>query len=170
MSPAVNPRFQKERKRVLHPSGGRQMTKQSDTARTDINSIMAKWINTGLAPQTDARPQYGDFSNSVDFHAAVNQVMAAEKDFAELPARVRQHVENDPVKFLEMVMDPNRRSELEELGLVERQTPVQVALPEEAATPAPLATAAAGPAPAPAPAPVAATPVAGVVPPTVTVP
>ena len=106
-----------------HAGGGRKLVKEADALASDVNSIMSKYIQTGILPQGGARPTYGDFTNAVDYHTAMNKWRKAEEDFYKLPPQVRKHVQNDPGKFLEMVYDPERRGELEELGLVEAQAP-----------------------------------------------
>lgn len=132
------------RLKTTHPEGGPLMTKQADAAATDVNNIMNRWINRGIAPLPDGRiPRYGDFSDGADFADALNQVREAEAQFAMLPAHIRDHCDNNPERFLTMVYDPTRRQELIDLGLIEAQIP-DAAL----ATPDPA------PAPEPAPAPI----------------
>lgn len=109
--------------RVQHAGGGVSRTKQSDAAGSDVNQIMTKWIAHGIVPPEGPKPQYGDFSGVDDFHTAMNKVRQAEQQFEALPAAVRAHVNHDPGKFLEMVYDPERVKELEELGLVPERIP-----------------------------------------------
>lgn len=115
----------RERKRVTHPEGGRVLTKQSMAAETDVNAIMARHVahGTGVLHVNHAAATYGDFSSGLDYASALNQIMGAQRDFERLPAEVRAHVENDPGKFLAMVFDPERRDELEGLGLVDPREP-----------------------------------------------
>lgn len=110
---------QEERARVRTPVGEVSKTKQSFAEETDVNAIMRKYQATGiLEHQNTAVPRYGDFTNADSYLEAVNQVKHAEALFAKLPAKVRDHVKNDPGRLLDMVFDPERRAELEELGLV----------------------------------------------------
>ncbi len=118
-----------EHDRVYHPSGGEMLTKQSERDSTDVNLIMDSWVHAGGAVAghlNTAQASYGDFSSGIDYHEALNRVKAAEASFADLPASIRGHVENDPGQFLDMVFDPERRSELEQLGLVSMQEPERV--------------------------------------------
>lgn len=112
-----------ERIRVTHPVGGESRTIQSDALATDVNSIMSKYVQTGQVPAGSVRPTYGDFTASVDFHTAMSRVKAAQGEFLRAPLAVRKHCGNDVGRFLDMVFDPERRGELEELGLVEAQAP-----------------------------------------------
>ena len=120
--------MERERVRVVHPEGGVSLTKQSAAKSTDINLIMEKWQKHGAAVAHLNRGQamWGDFSSGVDYAAALNSIREAQRDFGALPAKVRAHVDNDPGAFLEMVFDPERREELESLGLVAAQQPVGV--------------------------------------------
>ncbi len=113
--------------RVFHPSGGEMLTKQSERDATDVNLIMDSWVHAGaaVAGHMNLSPGvYGDFSSGIDYHEALNRVKDAEASFMDLPAKVRGHVDNDPGKFLDMVFDPERREELEGLGLVAPEEPV----------------------------------------------
>lgn len=124
------------RVRVVHPEGGRVMTKQSDALKTDVNHILERWVSHGQVPRGGGNPTYGDFSQGLDFHAALSQVRVAEEHFERLPAHIRKHVHNDPGEFLDLVMDEARRPELEELGLVPELVPAAIApVPAEPAVP-----------------------------------
>ncbi len=112
--------------RVFHPSGGPMLTKQSEKDLTDVNLIMDSWIHAGAAVAghlNAAEGAYGDFSSGIDYHAALDAVRESERVFAALPPKVRDYVDNDPGKLLDLVFDPERRDELVELGLVAREEP-----------------------------------------------
>lgn len=125
----------RERVRVYAKTADDGRTKQADTANADINTIMKKWINTGTVRLNAQKATYGDFSKAGDYHTAMNKMKKMDEDFMSLPSAVRRHVEQSPEKFLDMVYDPERRAEMEELGLVEAQVPESA--PAAAATPAP---------------------------------
>lgn len=125
------------RTRVVQPSGGREMTKQGEATMADVNSIMDRWLKFGSVNQPNlGRAVYGDFSSGMSYHEALDQVMEAQASFNALPAHIRKHCDNDPGKFLELVHDPARVGELEELGLIEAHKP-ETADPAPAPTPAP---------------------------------
>ncbi len=126
-----------ERLRVCHPEGGPQKTKLSEQDSTDINLIMDSWLGQGgpVGHVNRAQAHYGDFSSGIDYTCAMNAVRDADRDFMELPAAVRSHVDNDPAEFLRLVYDPSRRAELEELGLVASQKPLAPKEPVGAAAP-----------------------------------
>lgn len=112
-----------QRRRVTHPEGGKLITKQADGVRMDTNHIVNRWITHGVLPLAGTHPTFGDFSNRTTYHEALSRIRQAETDFATLPANVRRHCNNDLGEYLECVYDPNRRAELEALGLVDEHAP-----------------------------------------------
>lgn len=113
-----------ERVRVVHPEGGRMMTKQSMAAQTDVNQIVARHVAHGVPFPDGGGAGYGDFSSALDYHSALNSIREAQDTFLRLPAAVREYCENDPGKFLDLVVDPARRDELVKLGLIPAMMPV----------------------------------------------
>lgn len=139
-----------EHGRILADTIGDTMTQQNFKDECDINTIMSKYRENGVLEHvTRFRGQYGELPDEVDYHNSANLVLEAEEMFAALPAKVRNHCDNDPAKFLQMVHDPERRDELEQLGLLPnarfdrmeaRSAATRGESPEvaaEAATPAP---------------------------------
>lgn len=117
-----------DRVRVVHPEGGEKMVKDSLAADTDINNIIARHVAHGIPlPLNGKQAVYGDFSDSLDFHEALNRVRAAEAEFGMLPAHVRAYCQNDPGMFLDLVLDPERKDELIKLGMLESQVPEMIA-------------------------------------------
>lgn len=123
------------------PGFGR--TKQSFKDDTDINNILARFIQTGTLDFANKnQPQYGEIAVA-DFQSAMNIVASANSMFAELPAALRNRFKNDPSEFLAFVQDERNTEEAIELGLGTAQVaPVQPA--EPGATP-PVAVAAEAP-------------------------
>ncbi len=107
------------------------MTKQSDALGADVNQIVKRFVAFGDLPNDGKTPTYGDFSNVDDYLTSLNSLKLAQDQFDDLPAAVRNHVGNDPGAFLEMIYDPTRRPELEELGLVEAMLPEELQTPPE---------------------------------------
>lgn len=128
----------RERRRVQHEGGGISKTRQSDALTTDINAIVGRFLTTGVLPVTGATPTYGDYSTGMDFHTAMSRVKAAESAYWELPLSVRKLTENDPGKFIDLVMTPEGRAQLEEIGMPEDRVPPTAPEPApKAAEPAP---------------------------------
>lgn len=121
-----------QHERLRTPVGEKSRTKQSFAEETDINAIMRKYLSSGIMPHiASSPPRYGDFSSAGDYLESMNKVKDAEQRFADLPSNVRDHVDNDPAKLLELAYDESRRDELVELGLLppEPEAPVAVVEP-----------------------------------------
>lgn len=116
-----------ERLRVVHPEGGRLMTKQAPKDETNANVIMEKWIQQGQFPRGPAgTPMYGDFSSGLSYQECLDRVSQAQIEFQALPSRVRTACKNDPAEFLEMCSDPGKLEELRALGLAEADEPERI--------------------------------------------
>lgn len=97
-----------------HPS----LTKQAMGAETDINNIMKKYEKDGIITHlAKHQGQYGDFSEVVDYHTALNTMIDADDAFASLPSRIRGEFLNDPGKFLDFVHDPKNHDQMVKMGL-----------------------------------------------------
>ena len=119
---SITPNPPRVKKRVTHPEGGESRTQQNHAAATDINSIMSRYIQQGGS--LPERPHsYGDFSSGITFHEAQDKVIAARDEFERLPVAVKRYCNQDVGEFLDLVYNPDRRGELEDLGLVEQHTP-----------------------------------------------
>jgi len=87
----------------------------------DINNILRQFNITGLLPENSLSPRYGDFSGIVDYHSALNAVMAAENEFDALPAQLRARFQNDPEQLINFIEDESNREEAINLGLIDRK-------------------------------------------------
>src|SRR5262245_32664589 len=79
------------------------LTQQQFAEESDINTIVERFGLSGELPSIVSLPSYGDFTGISDFQSAMNAVVAAEKSFMELPAKLRARFDNDPQKLLEFV-------------------------------------------------------------------
>lgn len=112
--------------RERHEGGGRLMTKQADAQASDINAIVNRYVVHGIAPPVGGRAaRYGDFSDAPSAFEAMTRVAELEEQFGQLPASVRDRCDNDPVKFLALVDDPEQLELLREAGLVKEAEPVK---------------------------------------------
>lgn len=137
-----------ERKRVPgFSSADDGMTRQEFRRECDINTLMAKYINTGVMPQNVRTGQYGDFSSAEDYHAAQNILLNARAQFDALPSSVRDRFGNNPAKYLAFLHNPDNLEEARKLGVLKE---VQAPAPPISVRVIPDAP----PVPAPAPAPV----------------
>lgn len=122
-----------ERKRVqtvVDPS--KNLTMDDFKRETDINHIVDQYMNTGTLPTIRGKafkqrfPQFGDFTNCIDFQSIQFTLKASEEAFASLSSRIRERFDNDPAKLIAFLSDDNNREEAEELGLVEKLKPILV--------------------------------------------
>jgi len=97
-------------------------TKQSFRDECDINNILRQFNVTGQLPVGSFQPQYGDFSGVTDYQSALNQVMAAQDSFLQLPAKIRAKFDNDPAVFLDFASDEANKDEMKALGLLSQET------------------------------------------------
>lgn len=94
------------------------LTDQSQAKDCDVNEILKRFEKTGQLPDMiQADPQYGDFSNAPDYHAAMDICVKAQEQFDALDAHVRKRFGNDPAMFLEFATDPANQEELIKMGL-----------------------------------------------------
>jgi len=94
------------------------LAQQNFKDETDINYIVRQFGLTGELPGKPLSPQYGDFTGVLDYHSAVNAVLAAEDSFMELPAQMRSRFDNDPAKLIDFLNNEENREEAIKLGLV----------------------------------------------------
>lgn len=99
---------------------------------TDINNIMRKYAKTGqFTHVTPLAGEYGDFSQVPDYKTAMEQIMAADALFMELPAAVRDRFGNDPAKFIEFSTKKENLDELRKMGLAPEAKPLPGPVQEE---------------------------------------
>lgn len=95
-------------------------TKQCFKEESDINTIMARYQSTGEIPVLNrVAPQYLDVSEGFDFRTMSDKVLEAKDLFMQLPSVLRNRFSNDPALFLEYVQNPQNRSEMVDLGLID---------------------------------------------------
>lgn len=112
----------KVRKTMTFTETGR--THQSFKDECDINTILGQYRKTGFTNHVNLnKPVYADFTTALDYHSAMNAIIAAGETFDSLPARVRAVCDNDPAKLIAYVEDPKNADELVKLGLAEPITP-----------------------------------------------
>jgi hypothetical protein len=78
------------------------LTRQSEAEEADINTIVKRFGVTGVLPNVERPPRYGDFVGLVnDFQTAQNLVVAATRSFEKLPGHVREMFNNDPALWVD---------------------------------------------------------------------
>jgi len=96
---------------------GESLTKQSFTEECNINNIMQKYQKTGAIDHVNKHEASYGFATSLDFQSALETVARGRTMFDELPSSIRSKFDNDPGKFLDFVQDEKNITEMQELGL-----------------------------------------------------
>lgn len=120
-------------KKEKTPVYGNSRTQQHFKDECDVNRIVEKYKATGylvdpLIKRT-VQPMYGDFCNLPDFMEAQLMIRKANEGFEALPAFLRKRFNNDPREFVEFCSNPENRTEMEKLGLIERQEVIPATVP-----------------------------------------
>lgn len=97
------------------------LTQQNTLDECDINKIVERFRPTGMLPQVQAPPMYGDFSDITSFQEAHDRVNDARKAFMTLPARIRAEFSNDPAEYVDafdQAVENNDWETLQRMGLI----------------------------------------------------
>jgi len=109
------------------------LTQQQFKEESDINTIVDRFMKSGVMPTPVNMPQYIDYEGIFDFQTAMNAVRAADENFMRMDAKIRARFNNSPQEFLEFFANPENVEEGIRLGLAIPQavaeTKVSVAEP-----------------------------------------
>jgi phage internal scaffolding protein len=104
------------------------VTQQQFVKQCDINNVVRRYLGNGVLQSTptmsQARAQYGDFTQITDYHTACNIVVQAQASFNMLPANIRSRFDNDPGKFIKFLEEPKNLDEAKKLGIIVERQPV----------------------------------------------
>ena len=101
------------------------LTQQQFKEDSDINTIVDRFMKSGVLPTPTNMPQYVDFEGIFDFQTAMNAVRAADENFMRMDAKVRARFNNSPQEFLEFFANPENTNEAIRLGLAIPQAVVE---------------------------------------------
>ena len=93
------------------------LTQQQFKEESDINTIVNRFLKSGVLPTPVNMPQYVDYEGVFDFQSAMNVVRQADENFMRMDANVRARFNNSPQEFLEFFGNPNNSEEAIRLGL-----------------------------------------------------
>lgn len=126
---AIRKPYEVQPLRVTISSFEKTLAQQQFQDECDINTIMDRYANDGLLDHVNNfEGSYGDFTSATDYQSSLNQVIAAEGAFMDLPAKVRARFGNDPAQLIGF-LESNDQDDIEES--------VKLGLREPAATPPP---------------------------------
>lgn len=94
------------------------LTQQQFAEEADINTIVDRFMKSGVLPDPVNMPQYMDYEGVFDFQSAMNVVREADLNFSRLDPKVRARFNNSPQTFLEFFADPANKDEGLRLGLI----------------------------------------------------
>jgi phage internal scaffolding protein len=98
------------------------ITQQQFKNECDINYIVNRYLQTGYVNPMlvkNGQPVFGDVSTIQGYKEAQDQIHEAARMFMELPAKIRDRFEHDPLKLLQFVANNDNYEEAVRLGLVE---------------------------------------------------
>ena len=101
------------------------LTQQQFKEESDINTIVDRFMKSGVLPTPVNMPQYVDFEGIFDFQSAMNAVRAADENFMRMDSKVRARFNNSPQEFLEFFANPENTQEAIRLGLAIPQAVVE---------------------------------------------
>ncbi|WNK14882.1 MAG: internal scaffolding protein [Microvirus sp.] len=92
---------------------------QQFIAECDINTILSRYKQTGILPETrNASPQYLD-ATAYDYQQAMDVVAEAQSLFYNMPSAIRARFDNDPAQLLEFVHNPRNLDESIAMGFID---------------------------------------------------
>lgn len=108
------------------------LVEQHHVAEVDINAIVRKH-GIDKIQATAALYQTPEFEFDAvtgnDFQEAMMILTKAQDSFDHLPHEVRDRFDNNPAKFLDFVQNPDNLTEMQDMGLAQRdpvQQPIEV--------------------------------------------
>jgi len=93
------------------------LTQQQFKEESDINTIVNRFMKSGVMPTPVNMPQYIDYEGVFDYQSAMNAVRSADEQFMRMDAKVRARFNNSPQEFLAFFADPANTDEAIRLGL-----------------------------------------------------
>lgn len=95
-------------------------TQQEFFRDTNIHKLLERFQRPENIPYVAANPIYGDFTGLTDYRDAVERVRDADEAFLQLPAHVRDELEHDPGRLVDILVDHERGTASATQWLTER--------------------------------------------------
>lgn len=122
----VDGKIYKKEQTIFDKSDPRSVsrTQQHFKKETNINSILKKYKKSGLLTdpliKPTVYPQFGDFTDVVDFQTMKNKMIQVQNYFNSLPVEIRNKFGNDPHNLMEFMNNDENKEEAIKLGLIGR--------------------------------------------------
>lgn len=110
----------KKIRKVITRNTKKSLTDQSKIKETDANVIVNRYARTGEWPGSFTEGKFADVSEVKDLHQSLTDIGNAKAAFMALPAQIRARFENDMVKYVEFLQNPENDEEAIKLGLKTR--------------------------------------------------
>lgn len=100
-------------------------TSQEFREEVDINTIVGRFLKTGVMPENLPLIFDGDFTQVADFRGAQDLIVQARESFQALPAGIRAKFDHDAGAFVAWASDRKNYDEALALGLVRPEVAAQ---------------------------------------------
>lgn len=97
------------------------ITDQSYKKACDINHIVKTYSKTGILPNTNKIPKFGDYSDMPTLEEAFEVAHIAQEAFYGLPSTIRKLLDNDPSKLEEFIQNKENFDLCVKFGLLEKK-------------------------------------------------
>lgn len=105
------------------------LAQQSSAEETDINTIVNRYLRSGVLPLIPLPPTQDEFAEIFDFRTAMDTMLEAEKSFKALPADVRRRFDNNPAEFVDFCSNRDNLPEMRKMGLAVPEEPAIMTAP-----------------------------------------
>jgi len=99
-------------------SGTTSRTKTEFADECNINTIVNRSKMSGVLPQGNRQPMFGDFSEVSDYTEAQTSIAQAQEEFINLPSDVRAKFNNNVADLLDFIDNPANAEEAQKMGLI----------------------------------------------------
>ena len=101
------------RHRVQTVNDGESLTVQSEARQADIRQIIRRYAEVGILDHLkEVELRYADVSEFTDLGDALRQAKEAEKQFLQLPSKVRELFHHDVAEWLDTAHDQDKQDAL----------------------------------------------------------
>lgn len=104
----------------------KSLAQQQFVEESDINYIAERFKLNGTIPlMPDGFVWGAAMENVFDYQTAMNAVVAGDRAFMQLPAKIRARFQNNPQQLMEFLADKDNELEARKLGLLKPLEPAQ---------------------------------------------
>lgn len=107
--------------RVYAKHSDKIIVEQCHAKGCDINNIVKQFHKTGILPENNKTPIYGDFSNIPSTEEAFDIAHKAQEAFMLLPANLRKLIDNDPSQLSKFMLEEKNYDACVQYGLFDKK-------------------------------------------------